>query len=59
MKYLKKFNTEPKDSINEELEEIHGKIEKYQKLFEKAYAKNDKANCKKYDKILIDLHQKL
>ena len=64
MKHLKKFNTleQPKESnsLNEKvLGDNRNELEKYQKLFDEAYEKKDKASCKKYDKILIDLYQKI
>ena len=61
MEFLKKFNDHK--SINEKVGDTgnsgntNDQLEHYQKLFDEAYAKKDKALCAKYDKILIDLYK--
>lgn len=64
MKHLKKFKSELEDSknvkkIKESTGGIEGDLEKYQKLFDEAYAKNDRKSCAKYDKIMVELYSKL
>jgi hypothetical protein len=64
MKHLKKFKSELENNknvknIKESTGGIEGDLEKYQKLFDEAYAKGDRKSCAKYDKIMVELYKQM
>lgn len=60
MGYIKKYKSIDKDvKVVKESNSVQSDMDKYQKLFDEAYAKNDKKSCAKYDKILVDLNKQL